>query len=106
MGQTGQLTASHRQQRSVISAACQLVEHVEPLPHCLPEHLAQNLIHLAALLPYQPVRDRPHAENVLHTRQHTGPSCASSTYKAWARRKPAKGCAALIGHAMTVNGTN
>lgn len=47
MGQTGQLATRHRHQRPIITAACQLVERVEPLPHCLPEDLAQNLVHLA-----------------------------------------------------------
>ena len=47
MGQSGQLTACDRQQRTIVGAVCQLVEHVEPLPHSLPEDLAQNLVHLA-----------------------------------------------------------
>jgi hypothetical protein len=46
MRQSGQLSARDRQQRAVVGAVCQLVEHVEPLPHCLPEDLAQNLVHL------------------------------------------------------------
>jgi len=45
MGQPGQLTARQRQQRPIIGPPCQLVEHVEPLPHCPLEHLAQNLVH-------------------------------------------------------------
>ena len=47
MGQSGQLTACYRQQRAIVGVVCQLVEHVEPLPHSLPEDLAQNLVHLA-----------------------------------------------------------
>jgi len=47
MGQSGQLTACGRQQRTIVGTVCQLVEHVEPLPHSLPEDLAQNLVHLA-----------------------------------------------------------
>jgi hypothetical protein len=51
MGQTGQLTAGDRKQGAIIGAACQLIEHVEPLPHCLLEHPTQNLVHLAASRP-------------------------------------------------------
>jgi len=29
----------------------ELVEHVEPLPHRLPENLAQDLVHLVTFLP-------------------------------------------------------
>ncbi len=46
VGQTRQLASCHGQQRPVIGAAHQLVEHVEPVPHRLPENLAQNLVHL------------------------------------------------------------
>jgi len=46
MGQTGQLAACDRNKGTVVSAARQLVEHVEPLPYSLPEDLAQNLVHL------------------------------------------------------------
>jgi hypothetical protein len=59
MGQTGQLAARHRHQRAVIGAAGEPIEHVKPIPHCLPEHLAQNLIHLAAF----PPPSRPRTEN-------------------------------------------
>lgn len=47
VGQTRQLASCHRQQRPVIGAARQLVEHVEPVPHGLPENLTQNPVHLA-----------------------------------------------------------
>jgi hypothetical protein len=55
MGQTGQLTARQRQQGPIIGVAYQLLEHVEPLPHCLPEDLTQNLVHLANLPAVQAV---------------------------------------------------
>jgi hypothetical protein len=83
MSKTGQLTSCQRHQRPVIGAACQLVEHVEPLPHCLPEHLAQNLVHLADLLPSSSVPTCPH-RNALDIKWSPGPGCAISTYKAWA----------------------
>ncbi len=59
MSQPGQLATRHRDQRAVIGAAGELVEHVEPIPHCLPEHPAQNLIHLAAF----PPPSRPRTES-------------------------------------------
>jgi hypothetical protein len=46
MRQSGQLSARDRQQGTVVGAVRQLVEHIEPFPHCLPEDLAQNLVHL------------------------------------------------------------
>jgi hypothetical protein len=48
--QTRQLTARQGQQRLIISASHQLLEHVQPLPHRLLEHPAQNLVHLATFL--------------------------------------------------------
>ncbi len=45
--QTRQFASCHRQQRPVIGAGRQLIEHVEPVPNRLPEDLAQNPVHLA-----------------------------------------------------------
>ncbi len=45
--QSRQFTTRDRQQRPVISAARQLIEHVKPVPYRLPEDLTQNPVHLS-----------------------------------------------------------
>jgi len=53
-GQPGQLTTRHRQQRPVVGVARQLVKHVKPIPHPLPQDLTQNPLHLATFPPSPP----------------------------------------------------
>ena len=113
MGQSGQLTACDRQQRTIVGAVCQLVEHVEPLPHSLPEDLAQNLVHLAT----PPFRARFTGLEVCapgRIPRTTVLRKSPPTFEKWRSNKvgraegwikPAMGCAALIGRAMTVSGT-
>jgi hypothetical protein len=100
MGQTGQLAARHRQQGPIVCPARQLIEHVETLPHCFPEDLAQNLVHLSsAILPGCTGRiPSMSATAVLLT--------PAQLRKVRAPVEPVMGCAALIGRAMTVNGTS
>jgi hypothetical protein len=61
MRQSGQLATHEGNERAVVGVAGQLIEHVEPLPHRLPEDLAQNLVHLFAP-PFRPCGPGP--ENV------------------------------------------
>jgi hypothetical protein len=56
MSQAGQFTACDRQERPVVRVACQLVEHVEPVPHSLPEDLTQHLVHLLNSTFHRPSR--------------------------------------------------
>ena len=84
MGQTGQLTTRQRQQRPVISTACQLLDHVEPLPHCPLEDLAQSLVHLATFPPSRPRPGRSRTGNAHDTRvllTRVLLTHATSTYK-------------------------
>ena len=96
MGQARQLTARQRQQRPIIGSAYQLVEHVEPLPHCPLEHLAQNLVHALHLPAVQVAYQQ--------CPRHEALIAPSSTYKVWSRLTPVMGWAAVIGQAIPVNG--
>ncbi len=94
VGQTRQLASCHRKQRPVIGAARQLVEHVEPVPHRLPEDLAQNPVHLATFLAahrvfpltHGPV-PQPHTHIVPGTKPVMTLRCADRTCYDGERRK-------------------
>jgi hypothetical protein len=55
-GQAGQPTARHRQQWPFVSVVRQLIEHLQPVPHRLPEDLTrtQNPVHRDTFPPSQP----------------------------------------------------
>jgi hypothetical protein len=119
MSQPGQLTARDRHQGTIVSTVRQLVEHVESLPNSLPEDLAQNLVHLFnSTFPCSDCRPsglRPGgAARYSRVPRTSVPISRHTQLMKWRPNKvgrvqgwikPAMGCAALIGHAMTVSGT-
>ena len=119
MSQSGQFTARNRHQGTIVSTVRQLVEHVEPLPYRLPEDLAQNLVHLynstfpcsvcrpSGLRPGGAARYSRVPRTSVPISRHTqfGKWRPNKVGRARGWIKQAMGCAALIGHAMTVSGT-
>ena len=94
VGEPRYLGACHRHQGLCVGVGRELVEHVEPLPHRLPENLAQDVVHLVAFLPEWPCRDRGGDPGHAPSSSRMGPA-----NPLWSRGAP-------IGPAVTVNGTS
>jgi hypothetical protein len=85
VGQPRQFTTRDRQQRSVISAARQRIEHVKPVPYRLSKDLTQNPVHLSAF----PAAIGISATRGLDSQPHTTHTPATNTRSDPALRRSA-----------------